>query len=145
WMVFDKNNNILEADDGGIYRLNSPNDAARNWTSVIGNLAVAEFYSGAYDAATKRFFGGLQDEGVVTQSFVGSLRWDGLDPSADGAIVQVDNTSLADKSIHYTTSNEFKFFRKVTYNKDGTIQTDVNPAATVVGAIPKQSSRDFDP
>ena len=39
-MVFDALGNLLEADDGGIYRLSNPGSSSRKWTSVIGNLAV---------------------------------------------------------------------------------------------------------
>src|SRR5206468_4156233 len=48
-MVFDKNGNILEADDGGIYRLINPTSLTGHWESVIGNLALTEFYSVAFD------------------------------------------------------------------------------------------------
>jgi hypothetical protein len=47
-MVFDPNGNLLEMDDGGIYRLTNPNGApapqpARRWDTVGGNLKAIQF------------------------------------------------------------------------------------------------------
>jgi len=86
-MVFDLGGNILEADDGGIYRLvnlNSPSPL--EWQSVNGNLSLTEFYSVAWNSASDLILGGSQDNGVAIQSGTGSSQWEEL-AQGDGAIV----------------------------------------------------------
>ena len=41
-MVFDANGNLVEGDDGGIYRRTSPGSSAGDWFSINGNLQVTE-------------------------------------------------------------------------------------------------------
>lgn len=81
---------LLEADDGGIYRLSlasGPPPASGPWQSLNGTLAATEFYSVAWDADHNRILGGAQDVGDSVQSAPGSVFWDSLFQS-DGAIVQ---------------------------------------------------------
>ena len=62
-------NDLLEADDAGIYRLVPHPDPAtpsrRRWTSFIGNLSLTEFYSIALDPVTRMPLGGTQDVGTL--------------------------------------------------------------------------------
>jgi hypothetical protein len=45
-MVFDANGNILQSDDGGLYRLKNPtSNADRIWESANGNLRATELVS----------------------------------------------------------------------------------------------------
>src|SRR5207244_1139585 len=61
-MVFDPQGNILQGNDGGIYRLANPDvDATRTWQSVEGNLVTAESHSAAYDPVSKVLTSGNQD------------------------------------------------------------------------------------
>src|SRR4029077_2149610 len=63
-MAFDSSGNILEADDGGIYRLdNTATPANRVWTSLNNNLRNTEFVAMAYDRTTNEVIGGAQDNG----------------------------------------------------------------------------------
>src|SRR5262249_46116890 len=57
-MVFDANGNIIESDDGGIYRRTNPTNNTGDWFSVIGNLQVTEFHDIAYDTNSKVLIGG---------------------------------------------------------------------------------------
>src|SRR5262249_36789991 len=68
-MVFEAKGNLLEACDGGIFRLASPNNSSsRIWTSVSGNLGTVEFHSVAYDPVSNVVFGGTQDNGTIAQT-----------------------------------------------------------------------------
>src|SRR5205814_969418 len=55
-MAIDSNGNLLNANDGGIYRLSSPNTGARTWVSILGSsgstLRPTEFDSVSYDPLT---------------------------------------------------------------------------------------------
>ncbi|HEY7116284.1 MAG TPA: hypothetical protein VH475_06850, partial [Tepidisphaeraceae bacterium] len=141
-MVFDALGRILEVDDGGIYRLNSPGGAAannRNWTSMNGSgsagLHIGEFYSVARDPTKGVMFGGLQDIGVVEQPTNGAtFNWQ-IQPSGDGGIAQIGGVGNA---IHYSSGNGFKNFAERTYGGGATLTT-TNPALGVVGSGPAGS------
>ncbi|MBI3411511.1 MAG: hypothetical protein HY040_24550 [Planctomycetes bacterium] len=56
-MVFDAGGQLLESDDGGIYRRVDHD----HWTSVIGNLRITEIHSVGFDALNNKVFAGEQD------------------------------------------------------------------------------------
>jgi Ca2+-binding RTX toxin-like protein len=91
-MGFDALGNLLESDDGGIYRLSTPNNpSTRVWRSVNGTLRLSEFVSVAYDDVNDIIFGGTQDNGNVQQTTRGGLIWSQVD-YGDGYIQAVDNS-----------------------------------------------------
>src|SRR5262249_48628612 len=48
-MAFDANGDIIQGNDGGVYRLHDPNDAAnRLWQSPLGNIMVTEAHAATY-------------------------------------------------------------------------------------------------
>ncbi|MEM1080808.1 MAG: RTX toxin, partial [Pseudomonadota bacterium] len=63
-MAFDAAGNLLEVDDGGIYRRTEPRSQTGDWFSVNGNLAVTEMHGIAYDQLSNRVIGGTQDTGT---------------------------------------------------------------------------------
>jgi hypothetical protein len=105
-MAFDAAGNLLEADDGGIYKLLTPNAAAdsRRWVSASnswGGGNPTEFYSIAYDSVNHTYFGGAQDVGPLDQLPLTPFRdWRVLSGQGDGGVVAVDNTSQPRQSIH---------------------------------------------
>jgi hypothetical protein len=107
-MVFD-NGDLLEASDGGIYRLANPETpATRVWNSASGNLATAEFHSVAYDPVSHVLIGGLQDNGYVVQAAPGNPTWSEF-MSGDGGVVAVDSDQAAHPgtSIRYSSIQFF--------------------------------------
>jgi hypothetical protein len=93
-MVFDANGNLLECDDGGIYRLNNPDNFLglfSSWSSVNGNIRPTEFYSVAYDPINHVIIGGAQDNGSPAQSGSGNFAWGwgSAVSGGDGGIAQV--------------------------------------------------------
>ena len=85
-LLFAPDGNILQGDDGGLFRLTSPSAAARTWSSVNGDLRLTEFISVAYDVVNDVIFGGAQDNGTPRQNAPGSFTWTGLF-GGDGGIV----------------------------------------------------------
>jgi hypothetical protein len=58
-MQFDADGNLLQANDGGIYRLVNPNTpATRHWAPVVGNIRPTEYHSVAFDPLSIVTFGG---------------------------------------------------------------------------------------
>lgn len=133
-MVFDSTGGVLEVDDGGIFRLNSPTAAAnvRNWTSKNGTLRLGEFWSVARDPVTNTFFGGLQDIGVVEQGVTGLPlnNWTYQNPSGDGTISQIGGVGNA---FHYSADNNFTLVRR---NWNGTNLVSVQLPLGVIGSGP---------
>jgi hypothetical protein len=108
-MAFDANGNILQANDGGLYRLVDPNNpATRHWVSVNGDIRTTEFHSVAYDPVSHVVFGGAQDNGSITQVAPGGLA--GLQfTSGDGGVVAVD----ADQAAHPGTSIRYSSYQSL--------------------------------
>src|SRR5262249_50725820 len=105
---------MLEGDDGGIYRLNNPDQSTRVWGSAQGNLANTEFNSIAYDSAKNVLIGGAQDVGVSVQSLTGTPAyplWTDLS-QADGGNVRVDNSNPAAPVYYYSSQNLSGFRRE---------------------------------
>jgi len=108
-MQFDANGNLLQANDGGIYRLVNPNTAAtRQWVPVVGNIRPTELHSVAFDPLSKVTFGGTQDNGTPIQPTQGSFTW-GEFMGGDGGVVAVDadQTAHAGTTLRYSTFTAF--------------------------------------
>ena len=117
-MAFDANGNILEADDGGLYRLVHPDQPAeRSWVSVVGNLQVTEAHSAAYDDLARVFLSGNQDVDATMQSESGSATWFSVQPGDGGNVAVDDSQQMATGiSIRYTSSQQLGTFERSYWN-----------------------------
>lgn len=128
-MVYDAAGNILQANDGGIFRLNYPTDNTRRWwTSLNSNITPTEAHSAVYDPLSKILISGNQDTGVSYQ-IGGSLWSDAL--QGDGGDVMVD----ADQTAHPGTSIRYMGFdglptNRITYNSSNKM---VSPGSVDLG------------
>ena len=100
-LAFDANGNLIEADDGGIYRRTNPASGAGDWFAQIGNLQITEAHSVAYDTLTGTALAGDQDTGTPEQDSPNSTVWTDFS-QGDGGDVGVDNSNAA-QSIRYTS------------------------------------------
>jgi hypothetical protein len=113
-LVFDANGNLLRGDDGGIYRLDNPNNAStRQWVSLNGNLRVTEIQSVAYDPVSGVIIDGSQDNGTDVQLAPNNPTY-GEFLGGDGGVVAVDANTSAHPgvSIRYTSFEFFGFFNR---------------------------------
>lgn len=101
-MVWDANGDMIETDDGGVYRQTDPATANGLWTSINGNLQIAEGMSCAYDSVGDLVMCGNQDTGAPEQSAPGNASWTTLS-AGDGGYVAVDDSAAS--SIRYSSSN----------------------------------------
>jgi hypothetical protein len=119
-MVFESNGNLLEASDGGIARLDHPNDASvRQWRFISLGLADVEFHNVAYDPLSKVIIGGAQDNGTPIQAKPGKGLWDdSLAVPGDGGVVQVDSNQTAHPgtSIRYASAEFLQGFNRSTWD-----------------------------
>ncbi len=107
-MVFLNNTTLLEADDGGIFRLPNPlNAAANDWTNRNGNLGNVEFHNIAYDTSTNRIFGGSQDNGSERQNAPGSTVWTRFQ-GGDGSAQAYDSVG----NVAYSLGNNYGSFTR---------------------------------
>jgi len=116
-MVFDADGNILEVDDGGIFRLSGPNNDPlfRLWHPLNSDLQPTEFNSVAYDFLNNVIVGGAQDTGAPTQEAENSASWDeDFFREGDGGVTAVTYGSdgLGSFALHYTTANALQDFNR---------------------------------
>jgi hypothetical protein len=138
-MVWDANGNIVEGDDGGVYRLLNPNVNAaaggRRWTSVHGNMVNTEFHSVAYSSLTNTMLGGTQDVGTPIQiSTNPASPWAEL-IQGDGGVVAADDVSQAalNRSVRYTSFQNFQFFNRTVWNASNQVLSQVAVGLSVGG------------
>jgi photosystem II stability/assembly factor-like uncharacterized protein len=131
-MAFDANGNLLESDDGGVFRRTSPRNNQGDWFSITNNIQVFELHSIAYDSNAKIVIGGSQDNGTGSQNSPGSTLWDNVS-GGDGGDVAVDATSTPGLSSRYSSSQNLGNFRRRIYNANNVLQRTVAPARQLVG------------
>jgi len=94
-MVF-QGQRILEADDGGIFRLQNPANVAgqgnRQWFSENDDLVLTEFFDVAFETVNDIILGGAQDNGVGLQNTTGGIQWTST-ALGDGGFVEAAGTT----------------------------------------------------
>ncbi|MBI3880990.1 MAG: DUF11 domain-containing protein [Verrucomicrobia bacterium] len=125
-MLFDANGNILESDDGGIFRRSLPRSNLGVWSSVVGNLAVMEGHDVAYDSVAKVAMVGVQDNGTQIQSAAGGLSWQFIF-SGDGGDVAIDSTSTPGFSHRYGSAQDLQGFFRFTFDASNNLVSQEFP------------------
>jgi photosystem II stability/assembly factor-like uncharacterized protein len=86
--AFDASGNLLDGNDGGIWRLADPAPGRVHWTDLNNNLELTQYIGIALDPSTPNVaYGGSQDNG--TSKFNDALGWT-LEAAGDGGFVRVD-------------------------------------------------------
>ncbi|KAA1258967.1 Calx-beta domain protein [Rubripirellula obstinata] len=118
-IAFDANGNLLEVNDGGVFRLSSPQDNTGTWVSINGSISVFEYHDVVYDTNSNVILAGSQDNGTQFQLSEGSLEWSLLS-GGDGGDVVVDNITLADQnqSIRYSSFQNLGGFQSTVWDAD---------------------------
>ncbi len=127
-MVFDASGNLLETNDGGIYRRTMPQSSNGAWTSLIGNLQVTEMFSVTYDNNTHTLFSGNQDNGSGAQQTNANGTPSGTwiaQLGADGGTTAV-NDSNPNFSVRYMSEQRLGNFTRV----------EVDPNNNVIETVP---------
>jgi hypothetical protein len=147
-MAFDANGNILQGNDGGIFRLVTPNVAAtRTWVSVNGNITPTEAHSAAYDSLSKVVFSGNQDTGTSIQSSAGSQIWsEFLQGDGGNVAVDTDQTAHPGTSIRYSSFTGLSFFNRSTWNSSNGFISDATVGLNITsGSGTGLTLSQFDP
>lgn len=131
-MVFDARSNIVESDDGGIYRLVNPNLTNRRWVSLNGNIRVTEFYSVAYDPVNHAVIGGAQDVGVSEQNAPDNFTWR-AQTTADGGFVAVATDLPGQDALRFFSKQNFGGFSRAAFDDENHETDQVQVELNVVG------------
>ncbi len=135
-MAFDAAGNLLETDDGGIYKRSSPRTAAGDWSSLIGRLEVSEQHDLSYDKLASIVFVGTQDNDDPHQDKKDKPDWFVL-LSGDGGDTAVDNLTMGpDTSIRYDSAQGLQAFLRSYWNEDNDLVSFVFPPLTPIGGSP---------
>ncbi|MBM4108515.1 MAG: hypothetical protein FJ255_06845 [Phycisphaerae bacterium] len=87
---FDAQGNIIQGDDGGIYKRLSPASTSGDWISINGTLGAFEFHSIAWDRLSAIALAGSQDNATAEQIETDSTLWRVIG-SGDGGRPAVDD------------------------------------------------------
>ena len=131
-LVFDAAGELIETDDGGIYRRTNPQDNTGDWFSINGNIQTTEFHDAAYDANSDIVIGGAQDTGTPEQLVPEMATWFSVS-TADGGDVAVDDISTPGFSVRYSSFQSLISFRRRVYDAANVLQSQTFPALTVLG------------
>jgi len=130
-MAIDANGNLLETDDGGVYRRTSPRDNTGDWFSLAGNLQIMETHSVSYDALSDILIGGTQDNDSQIQNTADSLPWQML-LSGDGGDTAVDDSNPF-FSTRYNSAQGLQAFVRTFWDPANNFLGFTFPARTLVG------------
>lgn len=133
-MVFDGAGNLLEVDDGGIYRRTNPRTTG-DWFSVNGSLRVTEIHDVSWDRVSNMIASGNQDTGTSEQTTVGGTTWNQVS-QGDGGDVAIDDFSSGTQSIRFTSFQNLGSLRRRIMNASGSATSTVFPALTVLSGGP---------
>ena len=126
-MVFDTDGNLIEVDDGGIYKRTSPTSATGDWLSLNNNLQVTEHHGTGYDSLNDILITGNQDTGTGQQTTSSGLVWFQVS-QGDGGDVLSGPGAVASTEDRYSSFQNLSDFRRQTYNSSNTLIAAVNPA-----------------
>ena len=105
--AFDANGNLLDADEGGLYRRAAPEADLSAWTNAAGNITASHFATLAYDSNSNVILSGTYGTGGIEQSSGAGPVGDPLYNTitfGDHGSVAVDNISSPGVSIRYIST-----------------------------------------
>ena len=116
-MAFDAAGNLIEGDDGGVYKRTLPRSGNGDWFSLNGDLHVTEMHDIDLDSLTGTLIAGTQDNDLIVQATAGNKQWDFL-LYGDGGDVDVDNVTLAplNRSLRFGSINFLRNVHRTTWN-----------------------------
>ena len=130
-MAMDAAGNLIETDDGGIYKRSLPLLNTGDWSALVGNLRITEFHSVAWDSNLNIAIGGAQDtgspHGTVPESFV----WQSVS-TADGGDLAINDTGSPEISVRFSSNPQLRLFRRRTYDRTVGFISEVFPDLRVV-------------
>jgi hypothetical protein len=131
-MVFDAAGNIVQVDDGGVWRRTSPRDDTGDWFSINGDLGVSEQHDASFDTLADIAFVGTQDNDDPHQNAPDDRSWFVL-LSGDGGDTAVDAAFAPGTSLRYDSAQGLQAFVQTFWDADNNLLSFLFPALTVLG------------
>lgn len=129
-MAFDVNGNLLQVDDGCIYRRSTPTSSAGTWASVAGNLKVMEVHDLDHDRVSNILVIGTQDNGTHMQQSAANPVWVSIN-GGDGGDVAIEDAGSS--GLRFISSQNLGGFRRATYSALNTQTANVSiPTSGIV-------------
>lgn len=119
-MAMDARGELIEVDDGGVYRRTRPLQDDGDWFSMNGNLQTAELHSVAWDEGARTVICGAQDTGTPQQLARSDARWRSVSTGDGGAVGVAHAVGL---STRYSSYQELAGFRREVYDSSGVLQS----------------------
>ncbi|MEM6702000.1 MAG: PPC domain-containing protein [Acidobacteriota bacterium] len=135
-MAFDAGGQLLQGDDGGIYRHTDPNGTNGDWVSVIGDLTSTEQHSLAYDPVAEVFLSGNQDNGTTLQDSSATDDWSAIQAGDGGDVVIVPNDPVSGQSTRYFSSQSLGGLQRAVYDSGNNLLSAAQPARNPLGGSP---------
>ncbi|MDA1053261.1 MAG: Ig-like domain-containing protein [Planctomycetota bacterium] len=133
-MTFDAAGNLIEVDDGGIYRRTSPQDNTGDWFSIMGNLQGTEMHNVSYDPISNIIISGNQDTGTTEQVTPGSFEWFSVSQADGGDVAVSVDPFNPTQSVRYSSFQNLGAFRRRVYDAGNNLISQVFPTLTGLGA-----------
>ncbi len=136
-MAFDVDGNLLEADDGGIYKRSNPSSSNGDWFSLNGDLAVTEIHDASLDTINDIIIGGNQDNGSAQEMSTANPIWETLNQGdgGDTAVAIFSPSSV----IRYSSAQTLFGFRRESYDGNNTLTGVSFPARNVISGDPLEA------
>lgn len=106
-MTLDSQGNLLETDDGGIFKRTDPHSNTGDWSSLDGNLAITEGVYCAYDHVGNVAICGTQDNGTAQQPSQGAAVWDQVGPFDGGQVAVSGSGSISSRYFSWKSLRGF--------------------------------------
>lgn len=136
-MVFLANGELIETDDGGVYRRTNPTGVG-DWFSAVGSLPVAEQHGTTYDTVSNIVFSGNQDTGSGEQQTSGGPIWRTINQGDGGDTAVGLNDPVAGQSTRYSSAQNLGGFVRQVFNSANVMQSETFPALTATPACAPQ-------
>ncbi len=142
-MAFDAAGNLLESDDGGVYKRAAPRTTTGAWTSLNGDLQVTEYHGLSYDTVSNRVTGGSQDNGTTQQRDATRI-FDAVS-TGDGGHPAIEDRASATLSTRYTSFQFLQQLRRRTVNASNLNQSTTFPALALISGSPALVAQFYTP
>ncbi|HRD73895.1 MAG TPA: hypothetical protein PK027_02475 [Aquimonas sp.] len=143
-MAIDAAGNVIETDDGGIYKRTQPGSATGSWVSLNGNLQTTEYHGIAWDAVSHRVIGGAQDTGTTELRSPGSPIFDSVS-TGDGGDPVVEDRASSTTSTRYSSYQNLSALRRRSFNSSNTLTSSVYPSLTPLNGSPSLQAQFYTP
>lgn len=128
-MAFDAAGNLLQVDDGCVYRRATPTSSTGTWASVAGNLNVMEVHDLDHDRVSDILVIGTQDNGTHMQQTPTNRIWSWIN-GGDGGDVAIEDSGAS--GLRFISSQNLGGFQRRTFNAANTQTASVAISTGVV-------------